>query len=484
MSNQKPSPTIVWFRQDLRLSDHPALSWAIEQGAPIIPVYIYAPQEEGSWASGGASRWWLHHALEDLDAQLREHGSRLIIRAGDSLETLRELIHETNAGAVCWGRRYEPAIRERDGVIKKQLKEQGLRVESFNTSLLYEPHEVSNKQGKPYQVFTPFWKQCLTQPIRPIVNVPLKALAAPKKFPASKPLKALKLLPAISWDKAFYDTWEPTAQGVRTRLKRFTKDALARYSKGRDLPAEEGTSRMSPYLHFGQISPHQIVAAAREQTDLAKGSGYRYHAELGWREFGYHLLYHFPETPTVPLRPEFEHFPWVQDEALLKAWQQGQTGYPIVDAAMRQLWQTGWMHNRARMIVGSLLVKHMLQPWQEGAGWFWDTLVDADLASNTLGWQWIGGCGADAAPYFRVFNPMTQGEKFDCEGAYVREYVPELASLPAEYIHQPWEAPAEVLRNAGVTLGKTYPHPVIDHKTGRNRALTAYEKLKALRNND
>ncbi len=473
-----PAPSIVWFRQDLRLSDQPALRAAVQAGGPVIAVYIHDPESEGAWAAGGASRWWLHHALKDLGEQLEAIGGALILRQGPSLKVLEALIQETGAQQVFWNRRYEPHHIALDTEIKTVLRNRGLTVESSNGCLLHDPLEIKNLSGQPFQVFTPFWKNCLKNlKFEKPTAAPKKLLALEKKI-SSVALSKLNLLPTIAWDGGFKKQWQPTRAGAEQRLKPFAKSAVKDYATHRDLPSLDGTSQLSTFLHFGQISPREIIAAIEETGKAEQTGAVKYIAEIGWREFAYHLLYHFPHTPEQPLRAEFAHFPWSPDKKLLKAWQKGRTGYPIVDAGMRQLWHTGWQHNRVRMIAASVLVKHFLQPWQAGAAWFWDTLVDADLAANTLGWQWAGGCGADAAPYFRVFNPVLQGKKFDPEGEYVRRWVPELKNLPSEWIHEPWNAPAEVLAAAGITLDHTYPRPLVGLIEGRDRALEAFEKLR------
>ncbi|MCB1120430.1 MAG: DNA photolyase family protein [Verrucomicrobiae bacterium] len=473
-------PAIVWFRQDLRMQDNAALKAALESGRPVIPLYIMDDEGEGDWPMGGASRWWLHHALKDLGEHIREAGGRLVIRVGNSLEQLRSILRECEAQAVYWNRRYEPAIIERDKAIKQELTEGGLEVKSFNSSLLHEPHAVTKKDGTPYKVFTPYWKYCLTlKKDEPQIVNPRSGAFWSEKL-ESESLDSLGLLPSIPWDEAFYDHWEPTVKGADKALKDFVRSKLGTYKNQRNFPGIEGTSRLSPYLHFGQIGPRQIWKAVKDAEEKGEKSTYRFLAEIGWREFSYHLLYHFSHTPEQPLRPEFEDFPWERDSQLVEAWQKGQTGYPIVDAGMRELWKTGWMHNRVRMIAASFLVKHLLQPWQEGALWFWDTLVDADLANNTLGWQWTAGCGADAAPYFRVFNPVLQGRKFDPEGAYVRQWLPEIAALPTALIHEPWTATDLDWRAAGLQRGQSYPDPIVGLTEGRDRALSAYQELKNL----
>ncbi len=480
-SKSDAAPTLLWFRRDLRLQDTSALEAAIERGQPIVPVYIWAPHEEGDWPLGSAAQWWLHHALADLSKKLDEAGLTLVLRHGDSLQVLRALVEETGAEALYWNRRYEPVIRERDGTIKKALTDDGLDARSFQSHVLFEPHTIQNKSGKPFQVFSPFWRACQTLDFPEPPAIDLKQARAPKRTPESDPLDSLELLPQIRWDEGLAAFWDPTLDGAEKRLSEFLENAVHDYGDLRNRPDIDGSSRLSPYLAHGQLGPRQIVARVYEVGDRRAKGIKKFVDEIGWREFSYHLLYHFPDTPEEPLRPEFAHFPWDDNQDLLTAWQKGRTGYPLVDAGLRQLWQTGWMHNRTRMNVASLLVKHLLLPWQEGARWFWDCLVDADLANNTQGWQWAGGCGADAAPYFRIFNPMMQGERFDPNGDYIRTYIPELKDLPQSVIHQPWEASAEQLSAAGVVLGETYPEPIIDHKAGRARALEAFEKLKELR---
>ena len=474
------APAIVWFRQDLRLSDNPALTHALESHSVVIPVYIHSQHEEGDWPAGGATRWWLHHSLMSLDRDLQARGSRLLLRAGNALDLLQKLVAETGANAVYWNRRYEPAITARDQIVKSELRNTGLIAESFNGSLLFEPWEVATKTGGPYQVFTPFWKACLA---KSGISAPLPvppAIPCPSKWPESEALADWKLLPKIRWDVGFLTEWSPGETGAAQLLERFLKQAVSTYRESRNLPGISGTSRLSPHLHFGEIGPRQIWHAVHHTfRGRPPEDAQTFLSEIGWREFAYHILYHFPTTPTKPLRADFERFHWETNAEQLRAWHRGLTGYPIVDAGMRELWTTGWMHNRVRMIVGSFLTKHLRLSWTEGARWFWDTLVDADLASNTMGWQWIGGCGADAAPYFRVFNPMMQGEKFDPQGTYVRRWVPEIAKLSDKTIHQPWSATADELRRAGVKLGQTYPLPLVDHAEARNMALAAFSQLKA-----
>ena len=484
-------PAIVWFRNDLRLGDNPALVAALKRGGVVIPVFIWSPAEEEPWPPGGASKWWLHHSLADLDADLRGVGSRLVLRAGTAKDTLEQLIKETGATAVFWNRRYEPAIRARDSIVKESLRARSIETESFNGALLHEPWTIRNQSQKPFQVFTPFWKHCLALPEHP---PPLRApgkIPGPASWPESLSLDDLRLKPMPDWAGGLGEAWQPGTKGAAKQLRRFLEHGFADYANGRDQPGISGTSRLSPHLHFGEISPRQVWHAvmARERTSKAtsragkKSSAqslrtHRFLTELGWREFSHHLLYHFPHTDLKPLRAEFEHFRWRTNPDWLRAWQRGQTGYPLVDAGMRELWRTGWMHNRVRMVVASFLVKDLLISWTEGARWFWDTLVDANLAQNTLGWQWTTGCGADAAPFFRIFNPTTQGEKFDPQGGYVRRWVPELAALPDKWIHQPHVATAGGLGAAGVVLDKTYPRPIVSHTIAREVALEAYAKIR------
>ncbi len=468
------------------MQDNPALHAAVARGGPIVPLYVLDDAGEGRWPLGGAARWWLHHSLAALDGALRERGSRLVLARGEAAAVLRDVTRATEARALFWNRRYEPAAIARDAKIKTEFAAAGLDVKSFSASLLNEPHTITNKQGRPFQVFTPYWRHCLTLPVATPVKLSAGALPPVPVGLRALELAELELLPRIPWDAAFGATWQPGEERATKRLRAFAARALADYADARDVPALSGTSMLSPALHFGEISPRQIWAAvkalSRESGVFPPSNGARvFLSEIGWREFAYHLLFHFPSTPELPLREEFARFPWADDASgeKLRAWQRGRTGYPIVDAGMRQLWRIGWMHNRVRMIVASFLVKHLRLPWQHGAAWFWDTLVDADLASNTLGWQWSAGCGADAAPYFRIFAPVWQGKKFDEQGDYVRRWVPELAKLPVEHLHAPWEAPAEVLAAAGVSLGENYPRPMVDHTAARNEALAALKRLRA-----
>lgn len=477
-----PEPALVWFRQDLRLHDNPALSAAVQSGAPVLPVYILDDENAGPWKMGGASRWWLHHSLTSLDRSLSEN---LSFFHGSASRILPSLIKESGARAVYWNRCYEPWRVSRDKDLKKLLEEDGITVLTFNASLLYEPWTVHKDDGTPYRVFTPFFRRGCTAR-----GEPPSPLPAPKKISyAARPVKsvkieALNLLPRIiRWDRKMEAHWSIGEEAALTRLDDFLDQGLDGYKQDRNRPDKpEYVSRLSPHLHFGEISPRAIWHKIRQRmiADGIENDGDHYLSELGWREFSYSLLFYNPDLPATPLQQRFESFPWHKDDKALLKWQQGQTGYPIVDAGMRELWETGYMHNRVRMIVGSFLVKDLLLHWSEGEKWFWDCLVDADLANNAASWQWIAGCGADATPYFRVFNPVGQGEKFDPNGDYVRRFVPELAKLPNDVIHQPWEAPPLILKEAGVVLGKTYPHPIVNHKDARAKALEAFQTTKIL----
>lgn len=478
------STAIVWFRRDLRLADHPALTAAAANHQYVVPVYIDAPEEEAPWAPGGASRWWLHHSLAALQGSLAALGAPLVIRQGESLATLRALVKETGASAVYWSRLYEPKTIGRDANIKAALRDDGLTAESSNAALLFEPWQTQTGSGDPYRVFTPFWKNCAARlDLQPApLPVPAK-LRGPKKSPMSLDLAALKLLPKIPWAGGLAEHWTPGEAGAMDRLEAFLDGPVPSYNEDRNRPDLDATSRLSPHLHFGEISPRQALAATRAavlrggRVGIAGGAEH-FLREIGWREFNHHLLYHYPHTTDAPLDRRFAELVWRTDAKLLAAWQLGRTGYPIVDAGMRELWHTGYMHNRVRMVAASLLVKNLGQSWLEGARWFWDTLVDADLPNNTAGWQWTAGCGADAAPYYRIFNPVLQTERFDPHRRYLRRWLPEIAALPDAWIHKPWEAPPEVWRAAGLTPGKEYPIPAVDLRASRDTALQAYETVK------
>ncbi len=477
------SPVILWFQQDLRVQDHPALSAAVASGRPVVPVYILDEEGSGRWAPGGASRWWLQNSLASLRSSLEKLGSGLVLRRGPARKVLATLIAETGATSVFVTRRYEPYTAKLERTLAAALKKDGIEFSRFGGTLLFEPDALATKEGRPYKVFTPFYKACLARlPTTSPAKAP-SSVAAPPQLPNSDRLADWALLPTSpDWAGGLRTTWAPGEQGAGARLDTFLTNAITDYERCRDRPDKPGTSQISPHLHFGEISPRLCWQKARfalEMNDHRGESGCTaFLRELIWREFSYHLLHHWPSLPEEPFRADFKDFPWEENAANLQAWQEGRTGYPMVDAGMRQLWHTGWMHNRVRMVVASFLVKHLLIPWQAGAAWFWDTLVDADLANNSAGWQWVAGCGADAAPFFRIFNPTIQGQKFDPDGAYVRQWVPELAALPNAFIHQPWTAPSHVLSDAGVVLGKDYPGPIVDHATARRRALDALQQLR------
>ena len=472
-------PVLLWLRLDLRLNDNPALLAATQTGSPVLPIFIWAPGEEEPWPPGAASRWWLHQSLKSLQQLLAQSGSRLIIRKGSTAQVLRDLIRQTNATAIFWNRRYEPSVLARDNEVEDSLLASGLSVHHFNSALLFEPWTVLNNAQQPFQVFSAFWKACLKQPQPPACASAPKAIRPPATWPESLPLEALQLEPKIDWAAGIRTSWTPGETGAQRELERFLAGNFERYAPERNLPAKVSTSRLSPHLHFGEISVREIWHSLQQRRTHSNGEAIdTYLREIGWREFAYHLLFHFPFTTNQPLRREFASFPWRSDGTALKKWQRGKTGYPLVDAGMRQLWTTGWMHNRVRLVVASFLTKHLRIRWEEGAYWFWDTLVDADLANNTLGWQWTAGCGADAAPYFRIFNPVLQSEKFDPDGEYIREWVPELRRLPTPWIHKPWMAPPFILTAAGVELGSNYPLPLVVHEEARREALEAFERIR------
>jgi len=477
-------PLIYWFRNDLRLTDVPGLHAAIKTGQPVVPVYILDTEAAGRWAPGGASRWWLHHSLASLSDAIEERGGELLIYGGDSLAILDWLVDKTGAAGIYCSRAYEPWAAELERSVHDHFEERDTVFKRYPGALLFEPEQIANQAGDPFKVFTPFWKACRRQSTpnepRPAPDSGVFAdLPAPRPEAASaQSLNGLELLPtAPNWAEGWEDLWQPGEAGAAERLEAFLDTGLNNYSDGRNHPALDVTSRLSPHIHFGEISPRQVWHAVedgrRSDDEVAK-----FLSELGWREFSYHLLHHFPSIPEAAFKDQFADFPWLGNKEHLKAWQRGRTGYPIVDAGMRQLWQTGYMHNRVRMVVASFLTKHLLLPWQAGEDWFWDTLVDADLASNACSWQWVAGSGADAAPYFRIFNPTAQGEKFDKKGEYVRHWVPEIAALPDKYLHEPSTAPEDVLREAGIVLGEDYPEPIVEHKAARQAALDAYGEIR------
>jgi deoxyribodipyrimidine photo-lyase len=467
--------TIVLFRRDLRVSDNRALAAAASSGRPLVALFILDEESTGVRAEGAASRWWLHHSLRHLESKLAGLGVTLHFRRGPTHAVVETAVTEWGADAVLWNRRYDPAESAVDAELKIALRQRGLDCQSFAGALLHEPSRLKTGSGGYYKVFSPFWRALEggLEDVHP-VDAPA-SINGWRGSTTSLTLAALELLPTRpDWSGGLVESWTPGEDNALRRLGEFIENDLADYETARDLPARSGTSRLSPHLAFGEVTPAQIMTALRpsQAAGVAK-----FRKEIGWREFSYHLLSHNPDLCRAAFRPEFDRIQWQVDARTLRAWQRGLTGYPIVDAGMRELWQTGWMHNRVRMIVASFLSKHLLIDWREGERWFWDTLVDADAASNAASWQWVAGSGADAAPYFRVFNPVLQGEKFDPDGEYVRRYVPELGTVPARYIHRPWTAPGNVLTQSQVTLGETYPTPIVDHMLARNRVLEAYRAI-------
>ena len=484
MADRSDAPCIVWFRDDLRLSDHPALHTAAATKRPVICLYVFddSGRSAGGRKIGGATRWWLAQSLRALQKSLSAIGAQLVLRKGPAAKIIPELARESGASDLFWNRIAQAPHQAVERDIAAALRELGVNTHPFPGDLLAAPATVRTREGRGLRVFTPFWRRVQA------MGAPSEPLPAPRRLHAgpnlsSETVESFDLEPARpDWAGGLRETWTAGERPAQKRLQRFLKESLPGYAENRDRPDRGGTSNLSPHLRFGEISPRQLWHAAHfavaERPALTSNAD-KFLSELGWREFCRHLLFDMPDLATRNLQPSFDAFPWRHDEAALKAWQHGQTGYPIVDAGMRQLWHTGVMHNRVRMVVASFLVKHLLIDWRHGEQWFWDTLVDADAGSNPANWQWVAGCGADAAPFFRVFNPVLQGEKFDPDGAYVRRWVPELAQLPNTLIHQPWEATPLELASAGITLGKTYPQPIIDHRKGRERALKAYEKVRA-----
>ncbi len=484
MAGQSAPSCIVWFRDDLRLCDHPALHAAASTAQPVICLYVFDEPSHSAGARplGGAARWWLAQSLRALQKRLDGLGTQLVLRKGPAAKIITEMARTTGAGAVLWNEIAQAPHQATAGDVAAGLREIGVTSQSFPGDLLAAPADIRSKEGRGLRVFTPFWRRVQT------LGDPPKPLPAPDRLRpgpnlASDTLESWRLEPARpDWAGGLRDTWAPGELAAQQRLEAFLQSGVAGYASRRDRPDHDGTSRLSPHLRFGEISPRQVWHAAHfamAERPALSGDVDKFLSELGWREFCRHLLFDVPDLSTRNLQPSFDAFPWKHDEGALAAWQRGRTGYPIVDAGMRELWHTGVMHNRVRMVAASFLVKHLLIDWREGEKWFWDTLVDADPASNPANWQWVAGSGADAAPYFRVFNPVLQGEKFDSDGTYVRRWVPELAQLPTSLIHRPWSAAPLELKSAGVDLGKTYPEPIIDHGKGRERALNAYAKFRA-----
>jgi deoxyribodipyrimidine photo-lyase len=479
-------PIIVWFRQDLRLADQRALAAAARIGRPVVPVYILDEASPGAWGMGGASRWWLDKSLSALAGDLERIGSRLILRRGPAEEVLAALAAETGATDVYIQAAVEPWATALERRVHDALAGHGVALKRFDGALIKRADALRTKAGEPFKVYTPFWRAMVAHGPPPEPLPAPTVLAAPATWPRSDRLGDWALHPTKpDWSGGLAAAWIPGESGASARLDAFLASALPAYDEMRNRPDLPGTSQLSPHLHWGEISVATCWHRARAAADAVAARGTKadkgletFLKELAWRDFSAHLLVHWPTLPEAPFKADFAAFPWRQDDAQLRAWQRGLTGYPIVDAGMRQLYETGWMHNRVRMIVASFLVKDLLLPWQDGEAWFWDTLVDADLASNAASWQWVAGCGADAAPYFRIFNPVSQGKTYDPDGAYVRRFVPELAGLPSAFIHEPWTAPPMVLASAGVRLGSTYPLPIVDHAKAREAALAALKTIK------
>lgn len=467
--------SLVWFRSDLRLSDNPALTTAAKQG-PFIPIYIL-DENSPVRPRGSAQKWWLHHSLLALSKDFKKHGCNLILKRGSSLEILKEIAQQTGITSIFWNKAFTPDQANADKELGSHLREFGITTSLFDDGLLSTPGQPRTQQNKDYTVFTPYWNALKASQIPYPIGAPQNLTPGKYKIDTDS-IDDWNLLPKKpNWSKGF-SIWTPGEAAAQHQLDQFLSKKINGYTHARDRPDKDATSQLSPHLALGEITPRQIWHATLAVMETKGGrldsDGWKFLSELGWREFSAYLLYYFPNLPTQPFRPRFQHFPWKKDLSHLTAWQKGRTGYPIIDAGMRQLWHTGWMHNRVRMIVASFLCKHLLTHWIEGEAWFWDTLVDADMASNTANWQWVAGSGADAAPYFRIFNPILQGEKFDPQGHYVRQWIPELAQLENSIIHTPWQATPAALKAANIALGKTYPFPIVDHAKARKRALTAY----------
>ncbi|MDI7865070.1 DNA photolyase family protein [Rhizobiaceae bacterium n13] len=480
MTDTAAAPIIVWFRKDLRLDDNLALKAAADSGRRVISLYIREPPAPGNGSLGPAQDWWLHHSLVSLQRSLGNLGAELVFRRGSADTVLDEIVRETGAGSIYWNRRHDPGGIALDTVIKRDLKSRGLMVVSFPGQLLHDPMKLVTGAGGPYRVYTPFWRALERMGDPPSTVEAPRRILAPEANPRSERLADWGLLPtAPDWAREFPEIWTPGEAGAATKLEAFIESAIGGYREGRDFPARPSTSLLSPHLALGEISPARIWhATAGLAGHIATDDVVHFRKELAWREFCYHLLFHFPALPENNWNDRFDAFPWENDDDLFDRWTKGMTGYPMVDAGMRQLWRHGWMHNRVRMIVASFLVKHLMIDWRRGEKWFRQTLVDADPASNAANWQWVAGSGADASPFFRIFNPVLQSEKFDPEGRYIRRFVPELSRLDNRYIHRPFAAPTAALEHAGIALGKDYPCPIVDHGVARARALTAYKSIQ------
>lgn len=480
------SPIIVWFNLDLRLSDQPALRAAAQAGHPIIPCYVWDDEVRSSWRPGSASRWWLHHSLTALDQQFRQRGGSLVLRRGPVVETLLSLVYETSSKAVFWSTKYDPKGKRDSERLQSELNALGLEARVLDDGLLFNPDEIHTQTGQPFQRFTPFAKACLKRGPTQRVHRGPDDLSFYSRAVKTESLETWGFVPRnLDWSVGLQRSWQPGEVGAIRQFDRFLGRGVTDYTKDRDNLDFDGTSRLSPHLHFGELSVAQVWSKVSENfggDTRLNVDGYL--RQLLWREFSYHLLMHWPDLPSQPIRREYVDFPWQPNQDWLTAWQRGQTGYPIIDAGLRQLRYCGWMHNRVRMVAASFLVKQLLVPWQDGQAWFWESLVDADLANNAASWQWIAGCGVDAAPYYRIFNPVIQGKKFDPAGQYVRRWVPELERLPDRWIHEPWLAPRRVVESAGFRLDRDYPRPIIDLDVGRQRALAAWQSIRSRRKTD
>ena len=470
---------VMWFRQDLRLADNPALTNALEDGKTLA-IFIFDNVNSKEHVNGAASKWWLHHSLIKLNKSLQ---NKLCLFRGNPIDILDEINKQFEISNIFWSRCYEPWRIKRDKKIKKHFNDQNVNVNTFNGSLLWEPWNIAKKDGTPYKVFTPYYRKGCLNSDKPRVPLPAPNLTNLISIDNHDlKIEDLELLPKHNWYNKMTSLWSPGEEGALSKIDEFISNGLNNYKEGRNFPSNKNVSQLSPHLHFGEVSPNQVWYRAKTKEGKLgiKKDLDHFLSELGWREFSFNLLYHFPFLPKENLQKKFDNFPWDNDRDKLKKWQKGLTGYPIVDAGMQELWQTGYMHNRLRMVVGSFLVKNLLLHWHHGERWFWDCLIDADLASNSAGWQWIAGSGADAAPYFRIFNPITQGQKFDPDGKYTRKYLPVLNDMPDKFLFNPWEAPEDVLRSAGVKLGENYPLPIVEIGSSRQKALEAFATTKTL----
>ena len=470
---------VMWFRQDLRLADNPALTNALEDGK-TLPIFILDNVNSKEHINGAASKWWLHHSLSKLNKSLK---NKLCFFIGNPIDILDEIHKQFEISNIFWSRCYEPWRIKRDKKIKKYFSDQNVNVNTFNGSLLWEPWNIAKKDGTPYKVFTPYYRKGCLNSDKPRMPLPVPNLSNLISIDNHDlKIEDLELMPKHNWYNKMISLWSPGEEGAHGKIEEFISNGLNNYKEGRNFPSNQNVSQLSPHLHFGEVSPNQVWYRAKTKEGKLgiKKDLDHFLSELGWREFSFNLLYHFPFLPKENLQKKFDNFPWDNDKDKLKKWQKGLTGYPIVDAGMQELWQTGYMHNRLRMVVGSFLVKNLLLHWHHGERWFWDCLIDADLASNSAGWQWIAGSGADAAPYFRIFNPITQGQKFDPDGKYTRKYLPVLNDMPDKFLFNPWEAPEDVLRSAGVKLGENYPLPIVEIGSSRQKALEAFATTKTL----